>query len=98
MQSISVSELKRMMEEEADFRLIDVREPEEHQAFNIGGELIPFGQVMDHAAEFAEDRPVVLYCEKGIRSMIAIQRLLQKNPSLKLINLNGGMSAWRRES
>ena len=80
-----------------DVQLLDVREAFEHELFNIGGTLIPLGQLMEHAAELDTDKPVVVYCEKGIRSVIAIQRLQQKFPSLRLVNLSGGMYAWRKE-
>jgi len=36
----------------------------------------------------------VLYCQKGIRSMIVIQRLSEKFGYQNLINLQGGMDAW----
>jgi adenylyltransferase/sulfurtransferase len=52
---------------------------------------------MEHAGELDADKTVVVYCEKGIRSVIAIQRLQQKFPTLRLVNLSGGMYAWRKE-
>jgi len=39
---------------------------------------------------------VVLYCQKGIRSVIVIQRLQQRNQYKNLINLTGGMEAWKK--
>lgn len=76
--------------------LIDVREPNEHDSFNIGGLLIPMGQVMDRVNEIPQDTPVVFYCQKGIRSVIAIQRLQQRYNYNNLINLSGGMDAWKK--
>lgn len=71
--------------------LIDVREPFEHEAYNIGGTLIPFGEIIKHAANIPKDKPVVLYCRKGVRSQIAIQRLEDKFGFTNLINLDGGL-------
>lgn len=95
MQSITAIELQALLSRGEDVQLIDVREPMEHELYNIGGELIPLGQLMEHADELSSDKPVIVYCEKGIRSVIAIQRLQQKYPMLNLFNLSGGMYAWR---
>lgn len=95
MQQMSAEELKERMGRGEDLLLIDVREPFEHEAFHIGGTLLPLGDLLDHEDIFKVDKPVVLYCEKGIRSTIAIQRLEQKFGFTHLYNLAGGMSAWR---
>jgi rhodanese-related sulfurtransferase len=94
--AITAAELKQRLHNGDDIVLIDVREPYEHAAFNIGGLLIPLGELMEHADEIPSDKPVVLYCRKGIRSHIAIQRLQQKYQQLNLINLQGGMDAWQQ--
>ncbi len=63
--------------------------------FDIGGICIPLGTLMENLEEIPTDRPVVLYCEKGIRSSIAIQRLAARHGYKNLINLSGGMKAWK---
>lgn len=83
------------MEEGKPFELIDVREDWEHEAFNIGGKLIPLGTLMAATDKLPRDIPLVFYCEKGIRSVLAIQRLEQRGFT-QLFNLSGGMSAWRK--
>ena len=97
MKSITVTELKILSENETNFQLIDVREPEEHEAFNIGGELIPLGEIAQQVQKIATDKPVIIYCRKGIRSQIAIQRLLEKFPFTNLINLVGGTEAYKKQ-
>lgn len=94
MQSVSVYELKQMMDDQLQFQLIDVREPDEHAAFNLGGELIPLGDIARYVDRIATDKPVVIYCRKGIRSQFAIQKLLEKQAFLNLMNLTGGTVAW----
>jgi adenylyltransferase/sulfurtransferase len=96
MQEISVAGLKRWIGFGEGFAMIDVREEWEHAAFNIGGELIPVGELMQRRHEIPNDLPVVIYCEKGIRSQIAIQRL-EAFGYERLYNLKGGMAAWKRE-
>ncbi len=97
MNSITAIALKEKIENTEDFQLIDVREPYEHEAFNIGGRLIPLNEINQHIDAIATHKPVIIYCRKGIRSQIAIQRLQQKLPFTNLVNLIGGMEAWQKE-
>lgn len=94
MKELTAAELKDWIKEGRAFRLVDVREPYEHEAYNIGGALIPMGELMSRRGELAGGEPVVLYCEKGIRSVIAIQRLEAMGYG-QLYNLRGGMAAYR---
>jgi rhodanese-related sulfurtransferase len=96
MQSITVKELAQLLHDNADIQLIDVREPDEHAEFNIGGLLIPLGEVVQHTGKIEKEKPVIVYCRKGIRSQVAIQRLLEKFPFKNLINLAGGTEAWKK--
>lgn len=86
-----------MMTAKKDFQLIDVREPDEHEEFNIGGQLIPLGEISTHISNIEKEKPVVLYCRKGIRSQFAIQKLQDKFPFTNLYNLIGGTEAWKKE-
>ena len=95
--SISAISLKQKIDNAEDFQLIDVREPYEHEEFNIGGQLIPLNEICQHIDSIATNKPVIIYCRKGIRSQIAIQRLQEKFPFTNLINLIGGTEAWRKE-
>ena len=96
MQTISSKELVTALNDGTDLMLIDVREAFEHNAFNIGGTLIPFQEILNHHQIIHKNTPVVFYCEKGVRSQIAIQRLEEKFGFTNLINLTGGMSAWKK--
>lgn len=97
MKSITATELALLLENKNDFQLIDVREPEEHDEFNIGGQLIPLGEIVHQLHKISTDKPVIIYCRKGIRSQIAIQRLQDKFPFTDLINLVGGTEAWKKQ-
>ena len=94
MQQITVEQLKDRLGQKDDFFLLDVREDFEHEDFDIGGTLIPLDEIMGKAAEIPTDRPVVVYCRKGIRSQIAIQRLEERFGFTNLINLQGGLDKW----
>lgn len=97
MNSITAIALKEKIDNAEDFQLIDVREPFEHEEYNISGELIPLNEIVQQIEKIAIDKPVIVYCRKGIRSQIAIQRLQEKFPFTNLINLIGGTEAWRKE-
>jgi len=94
MHEISPQELKQQLADNKDVLLIDIREEWEREAYNIGGLHIPMGDIPARLNEIPKDREVILYCEKGIRSVIAIQRL-QTIGYDNLYNLSGGMKAWK---
>jgi rhodanese-related sulfurtransferase len=96
MTDITPVELFALLKQQ-DVYLLDVREVSEHEVFNIGGELIPLNEVMSNAAKIPKDTPVIVYCKKGIRSQLAIQRLEDKFGFTNLINLKGGIEAWKKE-
>lgn len=97
MLSISVNELRQKLNDKEDLLLIDVREAWEHEAFNIGGTLISLNTLFENTDLVDRNKPVIMYCQKGIRSQLAIQRLQQKYNYTNLINLSGGMDAWKKE-
>ncbi len=97
MKETSVSELKSMMDEGADFQLIDVREEYEHDSANIGGELIPMGDIMSSHEKINRDKKVVVYCRSGNRSGAVIKQLEANFGFTNLFNLKGGILAWANE-
>ena len=98
MQEKTVKELKAMMDNNEPFQLIDVREKHEYEFANIGGELIPLGQITDNLEKIARDKPVILQCRSGGRSGNALMQIQQKDPSFtNLYNLKGGILAWSDE-
>ena len=96
MREITVAELKSMMDEKKDFQLIDVREPHEFEIAQMGGELIPMGDVMDNVDRIAKDKPVIVHCRSGARSG-AIVNALEVNGFTNVFNLKGGILAWANE-
>ena len=88
--SITLTELQQKLNASEPLVLIDVREQWERDADNIGGIHIPMGELMEHLDEIPKDIPVIIYCQKGIRSQIAIQRLEEKGFK-NLINLYAGI-------
>ncbi len=93
---ITVQELRQKLESGAPFVLIDVREAWENEEFNVGGQLIPVGTLMNTFWELEEHKgdEIVLYCRSGARSGMA-QALLQAQGFANVRNLTGGMLAWK---
>ena len=97
MKSISVAELKKWKEGKRDFNLIDVREDYERKAAHIGGDFIPLGEIEEHVEKISADKETVVYCKGGVRSANAIALLNSKYGYKNLINLEGGIMAWKME-
>jgi len=97
MKIITASELKGLKENAKTLLLLDVREEWEHAAYNIGGINIPLGELLSRKGEVSSDAVCIVYCEMGIRSAIAIQRL-EAHGFNNLVNLEGGVSSWRKLS
>ena len=93
---ITVKELKARRDSGEDIFLLDVREPYEYQIAQIGGTLIPQGEVPNRLAEIPRDREIVVQCRSGARSQ-RIAELLQQSGYQNVVNLAGGILAWSDE-
>ncbi len=96
MKELSVDELNDLIQEEANFQLIDVREPHEYALGNINGEHIPMNTVPQNIEKIAKDKQVVVMCRSGKRSANVINFLEQQGFE-NLYNLEGGIIAWSQE-
>lgn len=91
---ISAKELSVWQASGEPFQLIDVREPDEYELMNIGGELMPLTTIADYAKRIAKDKKVVVYCKMGSRSANAIRVLENKFGFQNLYNLKGGIITY----
>lgn len=90
MKSISINTLQEWQRAGDDFMLVDVREDFEHEHHNIGGINIPLSNIIEQKHLLPINKKIVFYCAKGIRSLIAIQKLELKGWTM-LYNLEGGV-------
>jgi sulfur-carrier protein adenylyltransferase/sulfurtransferase len=97
MKEITVQELKKKKDNHEDFQLIDVREVHEFDICNIGGELIPMGEIMDNLDKISKDKTVVIHCRSGGRSSAIVQALESQQGYTNLYNLKGGILAYADE-
>ncbi len=86
-------ELKRRLDAGEDLFVLDVREPHEYQIANLGGYLIPLGDLPKRMNELDSSRQIVAHCKMGGRSAKAVDFLRQAGFK-KVRNLAGGITAW----
>ncbi|HLJ76333.1 MAG TPA: molybdopterin-synthase adenylyltransferase MoeB [Acidobacteriaceae bacterium] len=91
-----VKELKRRRDSGEDVFVLDVREPFEYQIAQIGGKLIPLGELPQRVGELNPEQEIVVQCKSGGRSQKAAE-FLARNGFKKLHNLAGGITAWSNE-
>ena len=92
--TISVEELKQLMDNDHEFQLIDVREQDEKAYADIGGELIPMRTILSRLDSINRDTKVIVYCRSGNRSGRVIAELQRQFGFDNLYNLAGGILAW----
>ena len=86
-------DLKQRLDAHDEIFVLDVREPDEYKAGNIGGHLIPLGDLPKRVNELDSSREIVAHCKMGGRSAKAVDFLRQAGFS-KVKNLAGGINAW----
>ncbi len=93
---ISVQELRDRLDGGETPHLIDVREPDEYAADNLGGTLIPLGELPYRLDELdgLQQEEIIVHCRSGKRSAMARQ-ILDENGFTNVRNLTGGMLAYR---
>lgn len=97
MEIITAEEVKKRLDAGEQLHLVDVREPSEHEEFNIGGSLIPLGRFraldVDELDPLQEEE-IILYCRSGNRSGQAAM-MLETMGFSQVKNLEGGMLRWQ---
>ncbi|UII25101.1 molybdopterin-synthase adenylyltransferase MoeB [Fulvivirga maritima] len=89
---ITVEQLKKKQLKD-HFTIVDVREPHEVEAFNIGGLFIPLSELPDHY-ERIPDQEIVVVCQSGVRSARAVT-LLKESGFTTVYSLAGGLNVWK---
>ncbi len=98
--TISVRDLEKMLDEresgDANFVLVDVREPNEWDISRIpGAELIPKGEFLmgDALSKLPQDKQTVIYCKSGVRSA-EVLALVKSAGFSDAVHVGGGVAAW----
>lgn len=95
--SVEVAEAERLRREASPGALVvDVREPNEFGAVRIEGSvLLPLSTFGLRYVELPKDRPLLMLCKSGSRSILATAHLI-RNGWTDVSNVAGGIDAWQR--
>ena len=95
--NVSVEEAYKLINENKELFILDVRTKEEYKEGHIpGAKLIPVQVLPDNISKLMgyKDKPILVYCASGGRSPRAVRTLI-KNNFTKIYHLNRGISAWK---
>ena len=96
MKSITVQELHRLLNNNKNISLVDVREKEERVMASIKGSIhVPMMAIPHQLELFNKDVPIYLFCHSGVRSAQACLYLEQQG--FDSVNIIGGIHAWSLE-
>lgn len=91
---LSALELQAFLNENPDAIILDVREEDEIALCSLPGHIhIPMNAIPLRHNELPDNRPIVLYCHHGIRSLQCAM-YLENIGFEQLYNLKGGIDAW----
>ncbi len=76
--------------------LVDVREVNEYEAGHVEGSVLTPLSSFDPAEQLPRDKPIVLICRSGNRSMTALTRARQAGFT-DIWHYKGGVLGWARE-
>lgn len=85
-EELSIDTLEQWKTEGIHYQLIDVREADEFEEYNIGGINIPLYRLNGHLTELSQHQKIVFCCSAGKRSRMAIQ-LLKTQSGAELFSL-----------
>jgi rhodanese-related sulfurtransferase len=95
--NVSAEEAYKLINEDKEFVILDVRTKEEYDSGHIpGAKLFPVQVLPTKISELEEykDKPVLVYCASGGRSPRAVNTLVDSDFT-NLYHLNRGISSWR---
>jgi rhodanese-related sulfurtransferase len=97
---LGAAEARGFLASHPEALVLDVRDPGEWDddlGHIEGARQIPLAELPSRVAEVAawRDRPVVVVCRVGVRSQRAAE-LLADAGYRQVVNLEGGMTAWRK--
>ena len=101
---IEPAKLKEKLDKGEDVFILDVRSPEEHEAWILSYDkyqetpVIPMDKLVNSQNQVDEqipkDKEIVTFCAHGHRSQMAAQMLSKKGYKVK--SIKGGMAAWNQ--
>lgn len=95
---VLVQDMKKALDDaKLNIRVIDVREPDEHQIAHIRNvPLIPLGTLPQRFTELDPNQMIYIHCKSGVRSLKAVSFLREQG--FKYVkSVKGGINAWADE-
>jgi rhodanese-related sulfurtransferase len=96
--SVSALQATQLINRE-DALVVDVRDPGEFGTGHIlGAKNVPLSRIDAAGSEIAakrKEKPVIVYCDNGSRSVKAASALRKQGFS-RVVNLSGGLAAWQQ--
>jgi phage shock protein E len=94
-QNVSAAEARTLLMQNSQMLVLDVRTVGEYRQVRLAdSHLIPIDQLPRRLVELPADRPILLYCAVGYRSVEAARYLARQGFS-SVYNMYGGISAWQ---
>lgn len=95
--AVSPAQAKELIEKKEDLLLIDVRSLQEFQQGALpGSTLIPWWKILKGDHQLPKEKPILLVCAVGGRSL-AVGKYLAARGYSEIYNLSGGLSAWAKQ-
>jgi hydroxyacylglutathione hydrolase len=95
---VSVHELRTILSTSTKVGLLDVRSPGEWKSGHIeGAKHISGGDLPKHVEDVPADEPLYVICGSGYRSSVALSVLAHSGRTRRLVNVDGGMTAWKSQ-
>lgn len=90
---VTPEQVYKIIAEDKEHFLLDVRTPEEYNnGFIEGANLIPVQELENRLGEVPKDRQIIIYCASGVRSRSAANILM--NNGFGMVYDMGGLDGW----
>lgn len=94
---ISINEFDKLLKENSDFQLIDVREQYEYNICKLNSVHIPMAEIISRLNEIASDKRICVLCKTGKRAE-AVANLLETDYDFKdVFVVKGGIMAYAEQ-
>jgi len=93
----TATDVKVRVDRGEDLVLLDVRELQEWEYCHLEGAVFaPMSRFLQFMADLDPDRPTVVYCHTGVRSVFVAAHL-QNQGFADVVSMAGGIDAWSRD-
>lgn len=90
--TVSAAELEQSLD---TYFVLDVRSETEYEEGHIpGAQHVMYGFLAKHLEELPDDLPIAIYCQTGVRSVVAAS-ILRKHNMTNIVELEGGYETWQ---